>query len=59
MLVLLGWNDKVSSFKARNGETGRLWVDWWYSGSSWSFCCNSQVPYLGSYDNTFSSVQRT
>jgi hypothetical protein len=58
-LVLIGWNDKVSSFKVRNSETGRFWTDWFWSGSTWSFCCNTQQPTLGGYDNTFSSVQRT
>ena len=58
-LGLIGWNDKISSFIARNGETGSFWTDWLYLGSSWSFCCNTQQPSLGGYDNTFSSVKRT
>jgi hypothetical protein len=58
-LLTVGWNDKVSSFKGRNSETGRFWTDWFSGGTSWSFCCNTQVPSLGAYDNTFSSVQRT
>ena len=37
----------------------RGFTDWLFGGSSWPFCCNSQVASLGSYDNTFSSVQRT
>jgi len=59
VLALIGWNDRISSFKARNGETGRFFVDWLYSGSQWSFCCNTWQPSLGGYDNTFSSIQRT
>lgn len=59
ILALIGWNDKISSFKVRNIETGRFWTDWFYSGSMWSFCCDSQVSTLGAYDNTFSSVLRT
>lgn len=58
-LVLMGWSDRISSFKARNGETGTFYVDWLYSGSQWSFCCNQQLPTLGGYDNTFSSLHRT
>jgi len=58
-LALIGWNDRISSFKARNGETGTFYVDWFYGGSQWSFCCNTQQPSLGGYDNTFSSVKRT
>jgi hypothetical protein len=59
MLSLIGWNDRISSFKVRNGETGTFFVDWFYNGSQWSFCCNTQQPSLGGYDNSFSSVQRT
>jgi hypothetical protein len=59
VLATIGWNDKISSFKARNGETGTFFVDWFYGGSQWSFCCNTQQSSLGGYDNTFSSVQRT
>jgi hypothetical protein len=58
-LALIGWNDRISSFKARNGETGTFFVDWFYGGSQWSFCCNTQQASLGGYDNTFSSVERT
>jgi hypothetical protein len=58
-LAVIGWNDKVSSFKGRNSETGRFYVDWFHGGSSWAFCCNQQTANLGSYDNTFSSVYRT
>jgi hypothetical protein len=59
VLATIGWNDRISSFKARNSETGRFWTDWFYTGTTWSFCCNQQASSLGSYDNTFSSVQRT
>jgi hypothetical protein len=58
-LATIGWNDKISSFKARNSLTGTFFVDWFYGGSQWSFCCNTQQSSLGGYDNTFSAVQRT
>jgi hypothetical protein len=58
-LLTIGWNDRISSFKARNSQTGRFTVDWFFGGSSWPFCCNSQLSSLGAYDNTFSAVQRT
>jgi len=58
-LALIGWNDQISSFKAQNSQTGRFWTDWLYSGKSYSFCCSTQVPSLGSFDNVFSSVERT
>jgi hypothetical protein len=59
VLAVVGWNDRISSFKAINGESGRFHVNWFYGGSSWSFCCNQQVSSLGSYDDTFSSLERT
>ena len=58
-LLTIGWNDRISSFRGRNGETGRFWTDWFNGGSSWSFCCDSWFSSLGSYNNTFSSMQRT
>ena len=58
-LATIGWNDKISSFRARNNETGTFWTDWFYSGSSFSFCCNTSVSNLGSWSNIFSSIQRT
>jgi hypothetical protein len=58
-LTLIGWNDRISSFKARNSETGSFFVDWFYGGTAWAFCCNTQTPGLGTYNNTFSSIRRT
>jgi hypothetical protein len=58
-LAAIGWNDRVSSFKGRNSETGRFYVDWFAGGSSRSICCNQQTSSLGGLDNTFSSVYRT
>ncbi len=59
VLALIGWNDRISSFKGQGSQSGRFWTDWFGGGSPYSFCCNQQVPSLGSYDNTFSSVSRT
>jgi hypothetical protein len=58
VLLLIGWSDRISSFMARNSESGRFWTDWFYSGTSYQFCCNQQVASLGSFNNTFSSVYR-
>jgi hypothetical protein len=58
-LFLIGWDDRISSFKARNSETGRFFTDWLYGGSIWSFCCNQQQTSLGGYNDTFSSIART
>ena len=56
VLATIGWNDRISSFIVKNSMTGKFWTDWFYGGSYYYFCCNSQVQYLGGYDNTFSSV---
>jgi hypothetical protein len=58
-LVLIGWSDKISSFKGRNSETGTFYTDWFYGGSWWTFCCNQQTGSLGSFNDTFSSILRT
>lgn len=55
----IGWNDRISSYKARNGESGRFFEDWYGGGASSGFCCNQTEPVLGGDDNTFSSVYRT
>jgi hypothetical protein len=54
VLSLLGWNDRISSFKGRNSQSGHLFLDWFYGGTAYAFCCNTNVGYLGSFDNTFS-----
>jgi len=58
VLAVIGWNDRISSFVARNSETGHFYTDWFYSGTGYYFCCNQQVGSLGSYSDTFSSVHR-
>jgi hypothetical protein len=58
-LVTLFWNDRISSFKVQNSQSGRFWTDWFYGGTFYAFCCNQQVPLLGAYNDTFSSVYRT
>lgn len=58
-LTLIGWNDRISSFKGRNSESGLFYVDWFYSGTQWAFCCNTQTPNLGSFNNAISSIKRT
>ena len=59
VLSTIGWNDRISSFKGRNSETGQFWTDWFYGGTWYAFCCNTSVPTLGSFNNIFSSIQRT
>lgn len=58
VLATIGWNDRIGSFIARNGETGHFYTDWFYGGTSYVFCCNQQQGNLGSFNNTFSSVHR-
>ena len=58
-LAIVGWNDRIRSFRALNGELGRFWTDWYQSGSFLNFCCNSNVPSLSStYDERITSVYR-
>jgi hypothetical protein len=59
-LAFIGWNDRISSFKAQNGETGRFWWDWLYGGGTpYTFCCNQNIPSLGTWNDNISSIQRT
>jgi hypothetical protein len=58
-LNVIGWSDKISSFKGRNAETGMFYVDWFYQGTWYAFCCSTQVGNLGVFSNTFSSMLRT
>ena len=58
-LFWIGWNDRISSFKARNSARGTFWSDWQATGHRTDFCCNQTVPALSStVDNTFTSVYR-
>jgi hypothetical protein len=59
-LALLGWNDRISSFKAQNSETGSFHWDWLYGGGTpYTFCCNQNVSSLGTWNDNISSVRRT
>jgi hypothetical protein len=58
-LFSIGWNDRVSSYKARNSVSGTFWTDWFASGAARNFCCNVNVSSLpANLDNAFSSVYR-
>jgi hypothetical protein len=57
-LVFIGWSDRISSFKGRNNEDGHFYVDWYFGGTAYYFCCNQLAASLGSFDNQFSSVHR-
>jgi hypothetical protein len=59
-LATIGWNDTISSYKARNGRSGTFYEHWFSGGVATSFCCNQLVPSLSaSKNNTFSSVYQT
>jgi hypothetical protein len=59
-LATIGWNDTISSYKARNGRTGTFYEHWFAGGVATAFCCNQWVPTLpASKNNTFSSVYQT
>jgi hypothetical protein len=58
-LFSIGWNDRISAYKARNSVSGTFYKDWFASGGLSNFCCNVNVPSLPSdLDNAFSSVYR-
>ena len=59
-LATIGWNDTISSYKARNNRTGSFFEHWFAGGAKRNFCCNQNVPSLpAGVDNTFSSVYQT
>ena len=59
-LATIGWNDTISSYRARNSRTGTFYEHWFAGGTKKNFCCNQNVPSLAAgVDNTFSSVYRT
>ena len=58
-LTLIGWNDRIGSFRGRNSETGTFFLDWFYGGTPWAFCCNTQTANLGTFNNAISSIKRT
>lgn len=57
-LACIGWNDRISSFAVKNSQSGNFYIDWFYGGTVYGFCCNQELSGLGSYNNTFSSVYR-
>ena len=59
-LATIGWNDSISSYRARNNRRGTFYQHWFAGGTAKNFCCNQNVPSLpAGVDNTFSSVYQT
>ena len=56
VLAVIGWNDRISSFRGKNSQTGTFYTDWFAGGSAYGFCCNQQVSSLGGFNDTFSSI---
>jgi hypothetical protein len=60
VLATVACNDRISSFRALNSETGNFYWDWFYGGGTpYTFCCNQNVPTLGTWNDNISSVRRT
>lgn len=58
-LWVIGWNDRISSFKGRNSARGSFYIDWYAGGSRLDFCCNQTAASLsGTFNNAISSVYR-
>lgn len=56
-LGTIGWNDRISSYKVYTSLTGYFYQNSNYSGLAQSYCCFSQVSYVGNaYNDTFSSL---
>lgn len=59
-LAVVGWNDRVRSYRALNGASGSFWTDWFENGTGQLFCCSQTVPVLSAtFDRQFSSVYRS
>jgi len=60
ILATVAWNDRISSFRVLNSETGNFYWDWLYGGGTpYTFCCNQSVPTIGIWNDNISSVRRT
>jgi len=58
-LGTIGWNDRITSFKSLNGETGRFYEHQNGGGAYYSFCCNQQVSNVGqTWNDRITSVYR-
>jgi hypothetical protein len=58
-LAVVGWNDRIRSYKGLNGARGVFYIDWFATGSSLTFCCNVLDPSLPTaFDRQITSVYR-
>jgi len=57
-LGVLGWNDRISSFKSLSGQRPKWWQDNNYLGTSWQWAAGAHVANVGDGANDrFSSVK--
>lgn len=58
-LVVVGWNDRIRSYRGLNGARGVFWTDWFATGDDLAFCCNVLDPSLpAAFDLKITSVYR-
>jgi hypothetical protein len=50
-LGVLGWNDRISSFKSLNGGRPKWWRDTGFLGTAWRWPAGAQVPNVGTDAN--------
>ena len=56
-LGVLGWSDRISSFKSLNNGRPKWWRDPNFAGTTWQWPAGAQVSYVGAGANDlFSSV---
>jgi hypothetical protein len=57
-LSVVGWSNRISSFKSTNGGRPKWWDGTNYGGSNWQWGVSVWVPYVGDTANErFTSVQ--
>ena len=58
-LAVIGWNDRIRSYKGLNSGRGVFYIDWFALGGSMTFCCNVLDPSLpAAFDRQITSVYR-
>ncbi len=57
-LSVIGWNDRISSFKGQTGNGGTFFEHIYGGGFAYGFNANQNVSYVGdAYNDRFSSVR--
>lgn len=59
LLSSIGWDNRISSYIAINGGAGYFYLNTYYSGQYFTFCCGDRSAALnGTFNNTISSLER-